>query len=135
MSISSFLFLQSPFLSYENLLKPPLKHHPVFCPLYLCIVVTKMCIRDRYIIIGLGNYGHVLAEELSALGHEVIGADVSAGRVDSLKEKICLLYTSLVREAREGEGAAETRGTDGLCRGGRNGYRSEEHTSELQSQR
>ena len=42
----------------------------------------------KYIIIGLGNYGHVLAEELSALGHEVIGADVSAGRVDSLKEKI-----------------------------------------------
>ena len=41
MSISSFLFLQYPFLSYENLLKPPLKHHPVFCPLYLCIVVTK----------------------------------------------------------------------------------------------
>ena len=28
----------------------------------------------KYIIIGLGNYGHVLAEELSALGHEVIGA-------------------------------------------------------------
>ena len=26
----------------------------------------------KYIIIGLGNYGHVLAEELSALGHEVI---------------------------------------------------------------
>ena len=25
----------------------------------------------KYIIIGLGNYGHVLAEELSALGHEV----------------------------------------------------------------
>jgi trk system potassium uptake protein TrkA len=23
----------------------------------------------KYIIIGLGNYGHVLAEELSALGH------------------------------------------------------------------
>ena len=41
----------------------------------------------KYIIIGLGNYGHVLAEELSALGHEVIGADISAGRVDSLKQK------------------------------------------------
>ena len=27
----------------------------------------------KYIIIGLGNYGHVLAEEFSALGHEVIG--------------------------------------------------------------
>lgn len=32
------------------------------------------------------------------------------------------LPLQLVREAREGEGAAETRGTDGLCRGGRNGY-------------
>ena len=31
----------------------------------------------KYIIIGLGNYGHVLAEELSALGHEVIGADIN----------------------------------------------------------
>lgn len=41
----------------------------------------------KYIIIGLGNYGHMLAEELSALGHEVIGADVSASRVDSIKEK------------------------------------------------
>ena len=28
----------------------------------------------KYIIIGLGNYWHVLAEELSALGHEIIGA-------------------------------------------------------------
>lgn len=46
----------------------------------------------KYIIIGLGNYGHVLAEELSALGHEVIGADVSVGRVDSLKEKIATAF-------------------------------------------
>ena len=46
----------------------------------------------KYIIIGLGNYGHVLAEELSALGHEVIGADVSDGRVDSLKEKIATAF-------------------------------------------
>ena len=28
----------------------------------------------KYIIIGLGNYGGVLAEELTALGHEVIGS-------------------------------------------------------------
>lgn len=34
----------------------------------------------------------MLAEELSALGHEVIGADVSAGRVDSLKEKIATAF-------------------------------------------
>ena len=46
----------------------------------------------KYIIIGLGKYGHVLAEELSALGHEVIGADVSVGRVDSLKEKIASAF-------------------------------------------
>ena len=35
----------------------------------------------KYIIIGLGNYGHVLAEELSALGHEIIGADISGRAV------------------------------------------------------
>lgn len=31
---------------------------------------------------------HMLAEELSGMGHEVIGAEVSASRVDSIKEKI-----------------------------------------------
>lgn len=36
----------------------------------------------KYIIIGLGNYGSVLAEELSALGHEVIGVDTNERRVD-----------------------------------------------------
>lgn len=41
----------------------------------------------KYIIIGLGNYGHVLAEEFSALGHEVVGADISESRVDSIKDK------------------------------------------------
>lgn len=46
----------------------------------------------KYIIIGLGNYGHVLAEELSALGHEVIGADISESRVDSIKDKIATAF-------------------------------------------
>lgn len=46
----------------------------------------------KYIIIGLGNYGYVLAEELSALGHEVIGADISHSRVDSIKEKIATAF-------------------------------------------
>lgn len=46
----------------------------------------------KYIIIGLGNYGHVLAEELSALGHEVIGADISEGRVDSIKDKVATAF-------------------------------------------
>ena len=46
----------------------------------------------KYIIIGLGNYGHVLAEELSTLGHEVIGADLDEGRVDSIKDKIATAF-------------------------------------------
>lgn len=46
----------------------------------------------KYIIIGLGNYGHMLAEELSALGHEVIGADIVPSRVDSVKEKIATAF-------------------------------------------
>ncbi|MCD8310609.1 MAG: TrkA family potassium uptake protein [Prevotellaceae bacterium] len=46
----------------------------------------------KYIIIGLGNYGHVLAEEFSVLGHEVIGVDSNAGRVDNLKEKIAAAF-------------------------------------------
>lgn len=46
----------------------------------------------KYIIIGLGNYGHVLAEELSALGHEVIGADKTASRVEAIKDKIATAF-------------------------------------------
>ena len=46
----------------------------------------------KYIIIGLGNYGHVLAEELSALGHEIIGADISESRVDSSKDKVATAF-------------------------------------------
>lgn len=46
----------------------------------------------KYIIIGLGNYGYVLAEELSALGHEVIGADIKDSRVESIKDKIATAF-------------------------------------------
>lgn len=46
----------------------------------------------KYIIIGLGNYGRVLAEELSAIGHEIIGADVSESRVDAIKDKIATAF-------------------------------------------
>lgn len=46
----------------------------------------------KYIIIGLGNYGRVLAEELSALGHEVIGADNIESRVESIKDKIATAF-------------------------------------------
>lgn len=46
----------------------------------------------KYVIIGLGNYGGVLAEELSAIGHEVIGADMNESRVDNLKDKIATAF-------------------------------------------
>lgn len=46
----------------------------------------------KYIVIGLGNYGGVLAEELSAIGHEVIGADLNEGRVDNLKDRITTAF-------------------------------------------
>lgn len=42
----------------------------------------------KYIVIGLGNYGGKLAEELTVLGHEVIGVDVREHYVDHLKDKI-----------------------------------------------
>ncbi len=46
----------------------------------------------KYIIIGLGNYGSMLAEELAALGHEVIGADFIESRVDNIKNKIATAF-------------------------------------------
>lgn len=46
----------------------------------------------KYVIIGLGNYGGVLAEELSAIGHEVIGVDQNESRVDTLKDKIATAF-------------------------------------------
>ena len=46
----------------------------------------------KYIVIGLGDYGRVLAEELSALGHEVIGVDTNENRVDAIKDKIATAF-------------------------------------------
>ena len=42
----------------------------------------------KCIIIGLGTYGRVLVDEMSALGHEVIAADNDASRVERVKD-IC----------------------------------------------
>lgn len=47
----------------------------------------------KYIVIGLGNYGHVLAEELASLGHEVIGADSNFEKVEAIKDKIATAFT------------------------------------------
>ncbi|NDV56602.1 TrkA family potassium uptake protein [Bacteroides sp. 519] len=52
----------------------------------------------KYIVIGLGNYGHVLAEELANLGHEVIGADINTERVEAIKDKIATAFTMDARD-------------------------------------
>lgn len=46
----------------------------------------------KYIVIGLGNYGYVLATELTSMGHEVIGADIKESRVESIKEQIATAF-------------------------------------------
>ena len=46
----------------------------------------------KYIVIGLGNYGGMLAEELTVLGHEVFGVDVKEHHVDRLKDKIATAF-------------------------------------------
>lgn len=43
----------------------------------------------KYIIIGLGNYGGVLAEELSVLGHEVIGVDTLLLMLRTNNRSVC----------------------------------------------
>lgn len=42
----------------------------------------------KYIIIGLGNYGTALAEELSGLGHEVVAVDEDMTKVEAIKDKL-----------------------------------------------
>ena len=42
----------------------------------------------KYIIIGLGNFGSALAEQLTNMGHEVIGVDHQMDKVEAVKEKI-----------------------------------------------
>ena len=50
----------------------------------------------KYLIIGLGHYGGILAEELTALGHEVVGVDKDELHVDRVKDKMA---TSFVLDA------------------------------------
>lgn len=46
----------------------------------------------RYCIIGLGIYGSNLALDLTAMGHEVIGADIKPALVEAIKNKISTAY-------------------------------------------
>lgn len=46
----------------------------------------------KFIVIGLGNFGRVLAEELTVLGHEVIAADINGNKVEAIKDKIATAF-------------------------------------------
>lgn len=46
----------------------------------------------RCLIIGLGNFGRTLAEELTNMGHDVMGVDKSEQCVDEMKDKIEVAY-------------------------------------------
>ena len=46
----------------------------------------------KYIVIGLGDYGYALAEELATVGHEVIGVDIKPSHVEPLKEKLAAAF-------------------------------------------
>ena len=46
----------------------------------------------KYIVIGLGDYGFALADELATVGHEVIGVDNKASHVEPLKEKLAAAF-------------------------------------------
>lgn len=46
----------------------------------------------KYLIIGLGIYGTNLAQDLAALGHEVIGADINESTIESLKNYLSAVY-------------------------------------------
>lgn len=46
----------------------------------------------KFLIIGLGNFGKTVAEELTDDGHDVIGVDINEHKVDDIKDKISLAY-------------------------------------------
>lgn len=46
----------------------------------------------KCLIIGLGNFGKTLAEELIDKGHDVIGVDANEHRVNELKDRISVAY-------------------------------------------
>lgn len=46
----------------------------------------------KYLVIGLGNFGRTLSEELTDQGHEIIGIDSHETAVDAIKDRISGSY-------------------------------------------
>jgi trk system potassium uptake protein len=42
----------------------------------------------KFFVVGLGNFGATLSVKLTAMGHEVIGADIDMNKIDALKNRI-----------------------------------------------
>lgn len=42
----------------------------------------------KFFVVGLGNFGATLSVRLTAMGHEVIGADIDMNKIDTLKNRI-----------------------------------------------
>lgn len=58
----------------------------------------------KYLIIGLGNVGRTLAEQLTDMGHDVIGVDTNEYRIDAVKDRISIAY---IMDATQPESLAE----------------------------
>ena len=58
----------------------------------------------KYLIIGLGNVGRTLAEQLTDMGHDVIGVDTNEIRIDAVKDRISIAY---ILDASHIEGLSE----------------------------
>lgn len=46
----------------------------------------------KCLIIGLGNFGKTLAEQLTDMGHDVIGVDANEHRINEIKDRISVAY-------------------------------------------
>lgn len=46
----------------------------------------------KYLVIGMGNFGKTLAEELTDKGNDVIGVDSDENRIEGLKNRIDMAY-------------------------------------------
>lgn len=46
----------------------------------------------KYLVIGLGNFGRTLAEELTDQGNDVIGIDISEHSIEAIKDRISVAY-------------------------------------------
>ena len=51
----------------------------------------------RFLVIGLGNFGRTLAEELTDNGHDVIGVDSLEHRVEEVKDRISVAYSGCIK--------------------------------------